>query len=168
MKHLLLLPAMLLVSAISMAQLYVAPNDNGTPTATDDSDSYVYVNNEVLYVTQDINLTENDVDPDYEASIYLRNGSQLMQGGVTSTNAGSGYISVLRENPGSDAWDYTFYASPVGDVFTPTSTPSAGNITFGIMSLHTLEYDPMDMDYSTPLSLTRAFQTGTTAGRTGR
>ena len=169
MKHLLLLPALLLFSLTSVAQLYVSPNDNATPgDPSDDTDSYVYVNNQILYVEQGINLVENNVNADTEASIYLRNGSQLMQGGTTSTNAGSGYISVKRENPGSDAWDYTYYASPVGDNLTPASTPSPGNITFGINSLHTADYGgSATVDYDNPVSLTRGLQTNTTTAREG-
>ncbi|RDK83479.1 T9SS type A sorting domain-containing protein [Marinirhabdus gelatinilytica] len=133
MKHLLLVPAMLLASVISTAQLYVAPNTTGTP-----SDSYVYVNDQVLFVEQDVNLTENNVTAGQEASIYLRNDGQLIQGTSNSSNVGSGYISVYRENPGSDAWDYTFYGSPVGDIFTnPAAAP--GNINFGAESLFAVE-----------------------------
>ena len=117
MKNLLLIPTLLLVSAIPVAQLYVAPNTSGTP-----SDSYIYVNDQVLFVEDDVELVENTVDPSTEASIYLRNDSQLIQGESNGANAGSGYISIYRENPGSDAWDYTFYGSPVGDIFT---TPDA-------------------------------------------
>lgn len=152
---------MLFFSATCISQLYVAPNTAGAGT-----DSYVYVNNEVLFVENDVNLVENTEDPTTKASIYLRNGAQLLQGETNGANAGSGYISVYRENPGSDAWDYTFYGSPVGDIFT---TPAAGpgNINFGIMSIHTPLYDSMDPDYSTPLSLTDAKQTLTTSGYQG-
>ena len=51
MKNLLLFSTLLLTSVGAMAQLTVKPN--GT------ADSYVYVNNEVLYVAQDVNLTPN-------------------------------------------------------------------------------------------------------------
>ena len=160
MKHLLLLPSLLLLTTVAVAQLYVAPNTSGTP-----SDSYIYVNDEILYVEQDVNLVENVVDPDTNASIYLRNDGQLIQGSNVN-NAGSGYLSVLRDNPDSDAWDYTFYASPVGDNF---SAPAAGpgNINFGIMSLHTPTYNPLATDYSAPLSATAADQTQITGAREG-
>lgn len=138
MKHLLLLPAMLLLSAMSIAQLYVAPNDNNTPgDPSDDSDSYVYVNDEVLFVEQDVNLTLNDVDPDYRANIYLRNNGQLIQGETASDNSGSGQLSVYRLNQGSDAWDYTYYGSPVGDIRTNTAAP-AGNLNHGSRSLFSI------------------------------
>jgi len=132
MKHLLLLPAMLFISAISVAQLYVAPTSSGTPT-----DSYVYVNDQILFVEDDINLTLNNVDPEYKASIYLRNGSQLIQGETNGLNDGSGYISVYRENPGSDAWDYTFYGSPVGDIRTNPGA-AAGNLNHGSRSIFSI------------------------------
>ncbi|WP_432410429.1 T9SS type A sorting domain-containing protein [Rasiella sp. SM2506] len=161
MKHLLLLPTTLFFTAISVAQLYVAPNTSATP-----SDSYIYVNDEVLFVENDVNLTVNSNDPTTEASIYLRNGSQLIQGESNGANSGSGYISIYRANPGSDAWDYTFYGSPVGDNITvPLAT--AGNINAGIRSIFTPMYDPLALDYSAPTSLTDALPTGTTAGREG-
>ena len=168
MKHLLLLPAMLLVSAISIAQLYVAPNDNGTSgDPTDDSDSFIYVNDQYIFVEDDVNLSENTVDADKRASIYLRNNAQLIQGGSNGLNSGSGYLSIYRENPDSDRWDTGFFASPVGDVISPSSTPGAGNTNFGILSLHTPIYNPLASDYSAPLSVTDADQTLTTTNREG-
>ncbi len=161
MKHLLLIPAMLFVTAISVAQLYVAPTTTGTPT-----DSYIYVNDEVIFVENDINLTENTVDPETKASIYLRNGSQLIQGESNGANSGSGYISIYRANPGSDAWDYTFYGSPVGDNLT-VPLAAAGNINTGIRSIFTPLYDPMATDYTVPTSLTDALETEITDAKEG-
>jgi hypothetical protein len=155
MRHLLLLSALLLVSATSVAQLYVAPNTTGAGT-----DSYLYVNDQVLFVEDDITLVENTVNPATEASIYLRNGSQLIQGESDGANSGSGYISVYRENPGSDAWDYTFYGSPVGDIFT-TPAAGAGNINFGSKSLF---YKIDNFTESNPANLTanhNGYTTGT-------
>lgn len=135
MKHLLLLPAMLLISAISVAQLYVAPTTAGTP-----SDSYIYVNDEVIFVEDDVNLTLNNVDPNYKASIYLRNGSQLIQGESNGANSGSGYISTYREVLDSDAYDYTFYGSPVGDIRT-NPLAAAGNLNHGSRSIFSIVND---------------------------
>jgi len=108
MKNLLLSLALLLVGSSISAQLYVAPN------TTSSTDSYIYVDDEVLYVEQDINLVENAYDGTTEASIYLRNDAQLMQGGTTSTNTGTGFISIFQESS-ADAYDYTYWCSPISN-----------------------------------------------------
>jgi hypothetical protein len=121
MKNLIFSIAALLFTASSVAQLYVKPN--GTDA------SYIYVKDEVLFVENDINLTANPVGAT-EASIYFRDGAQLIQGdAITSTNTGTGYISILQNNPGSDAWDYTYWSSPVG-VPSGTSNQNFGSLRF--------------------------------------
>ncbi len=124
MKNLLLLSALLLASANTFAQLYVAPN-GGT-------DSYIYVDDEILFVEQDINLDENSVGAT-QASIYLRNQAQLIQGATVSANSGTGYISVYQDS-NSDSYDYNFWCSPVGN----PSLAGSGNVNFGVLRL----YDP--------------------------
>ncbi len=71
MKNLLFSIAALLFTVSSIAQLYVKPNGS--------DESYVYVQDQILYVTGDIDLTENPAGPE-EASIYFRDGGQLIQG----------------------------------------------------------------------------------------
>jgi hypothetical protein len=124
LKNLLFSITTLLFTVSSFSQLYVQPSG---PMESDAS--YMYVKDEVLYVAGDINLTENPAGAT-EASIYFRNGGQLIQGGVGSTNTGSGYISILRDNPGYDAWDYAYWSSPVGDQTLAPTTP--GNNLFGV------------------------------------
>lgn len=119
MKFLLLSLTMLITTANLFAQLYVTPNGASS------TDSYIYVDNEILFVEQDINLVENNNDATTEASIYLRNRAQLIQGTTVSTNIGTGYISVFQDS-NSDAYDYNFWGSPVGN---PTLT---GNRNFGM------------------------------------
>lgn len=142
MKNLLLLSALLLFSFSTTAQLYVTPN--GT------SDSYVYVNDEVLFVEQDLNLVENTNDPDTKASIYLRNDAQLIQGATASANSGDGLLSVYQDSH-SDSYDYNFWGSPVGN---PNLGPN-GNVNFGVFRL----YDPN--------TATQSDQTLTTAALNG-
>ena len=89
MKTLLLSLAMLTTTANLFAQLYITPNGASS------TDSYIYVDNEVLFVEQDINLVENTNDATTEASIYLRNQAQLVQGTTVSANSGTGYISIF-------------------------------------------------------------------------
>lgn len=98
----------LLVSFSSSAQLYVSSNN------------YVFVKNQYVFVTQDIDLQNN-------GNIYLRNEAQVLQGtsGV-STNKGEGVLSVLQEGT-SDNYDYNYWCSPVGNASTAN-----GNENFGI------------------------------------
>ena len=92
MKNLLLFSTLLITTAGAFAQLSVKPN--GT------TDSYVYVKDQVLYVANEINLTRNTNGPSTtEASIYLRDNGQLIQGGTTSTNSGNGQLSVQQNTP---------------------------------------------------------------------
>ena len=84
----------------------------------------MYVKNQVLYVGQNINLSNN-------SNLYLRNNSQLIQGTSTvSTNSGVGTLSLYQEGT-SDNYDYNYWCSPVG-----TSSASSGNDNFGITMLN--------------------------------
>jgi hypothetical protein len=123
MKILLLSLAMLTTSANLFAQLYVTPNGASS------TDSYIYVDDEVLFVEQDVNLVANTNDPTTEASIYLRNEAQLVQGTTASANSGTGFISVIQ-NSNSDAYDYNFWASPVGNM------SGIGNRNFGMARIN--------------------------------
>ncbi|RZJ64281.1 MAG: T9SS type A sorting domain-containing protein [Flavobacterium sp.] len=102
----------LLFSAGLYAQMFVSPN------------SYVYVNDQMVYVRQNVNL-QND------GNIYLRNGSQLLQGvnGV-STNQGQGKLSVFQEGT-TDNFEYNYWCSPVGN-----ASAASGNENFGITMLN--------------------------------
>ncbi|MGY8886234.1 MAG: T9SS type A sorting domain-containing protein [Flavobacteriales bacterium] len=125
MKTLLLPITALLFSVSTFAQLYVKPTDGGAA-------SYIYVNDEVLFVNDNITLTKNDdVSSTEKASIYLREGSQLIQGDDTASNDGTGYISIYQNTPDSDAWDYTFWSSPVGD----QGISGSGNKNFGALRI---------------------------------
>lgn len=130
MKNLLLSSALLLTSAAAFAQLFVRPTPGGTPT-----DSYVYVKNEVLFVTNDINLQKNSTG-DTEASIYLREGGQLLQGGTASTNVGTGFLSAQQTAPVSNAFAYNYWCSPVGNPEANAGSTSPGNRNFGLGSIY--------------------------------
>lgn len=130
MKNLLLSSVLLLTSAAAFAQLTVKPAGTG-PSAID---SYVYVKNQVIYVEGDVTLLKNAVG-DTEASIYLREGGQLLQGGIASTNAGDGFLSVQQVSPVNNAWAYNYWCSPVG--FPGSGTGAApGNTNFGVNSIY--------------------------------
>ena len=131
MKNLLLYSTIFLTGVSAFAQLTVKP-----PTTS--SDAFVYVKNQIIYVENDINLTKNNAGPQ-EASIYLREGSQLIQGGKTSTNSGNGYLSVQQNSPFTNAYAYYYWASPVGnpvavDDIGGEALP-AGNTNFGLWSI---------------------------------
>ena len=152
MKNLLLFSTILLTATGAFAQLTVKPTTAGT-------DSYVYVNNEVLYVASDINLTRNAALNDQEASIYLRNNGQLIQGGTTSNNSGDGQLSVQQNTPETNAWAYYYWCSPIGNTRSPSNTATPpGNRSFGVSHL----YEALPTT-----SVTAAQQAATTGGRDG-
>ena len=134
MKTLLSLLASVLLSASTFAQLSVKP-------AANNDASYIYVKDEVLFVQGNIDLDENSASTTEKASIYLREGGQLLQGDDSSVNSGYGYISIYQNTPDSDAWDYTFWSAPVGD----QSLSQTGNTNFGA----TRFFDVIDLTNST-------------------
>ncbi len=132
MKHLLLSASLLLIGGNLVAQLHVSPN-----TATN-TDSFIYANDVVIYVEDDIDLVANNVNPETRASIYLRGDSQLIQGTTgTSTNSGNGSLSVWQRGF-ANAFDYNYWASPVGN---PNFGPTTGNSRFGIPRIFDVQGD---------------------------
>ena len=111
MKNLSII-TLLLTSFYGYCQLFVSPN------------TYMYVNDQVVYVTQDIDLQGT-------SNLYLRNESQLLQGTAgVSTNKGAGQLSVFQEGT-SDNFDYNYWCSPIGN-----ATAALGNEPFGITMLN--------------------------------
>ena len=87
------------------------------------SGSYIYVNDQYVTVTQEVNLASN-------ANIYLRNESQLLQKSVASSaNTGLGSLSAFQEGT-SNNFGYNYWCSPVGE-----PSASVGNSNFGITLL---------------------------------
>ncbi|MGV6829913.1 MAG: T9SS type A sorting domain-containing protein [Flavobacteriales bacterium] len=116
-------------TVLATAQLYVAPN------ATNNTDSYVYVSDEVLFVEQDVNLQLNNNNATTTGSIYLRNGAQLIQGATASNNSGDGLLSVYQDAPESDKWTYNYWCSPVGN----ETLSGSGNVNFGMYRLYDIQ-----------------------------
>ena len=88
------------------AQMYISPSSQ--------DDAYVYLSDRFLYVEGAIQLMKNKPGPT-EASIYLRKGSQLLQGDKsTNRNSGNGWLSVFQEGT-SNAFDYNYWTLPVLD-----------------------------------------------------
>jgi len=95
----------------SQAQLFVS------------SGSFLYVNDQYITVTQDVNLAS-------AGHIYLRNESQLLQKTTLgSNNIGLGTLSAFQEGT-SNNFGYNYWCSPVGE-----PTASVGNSNFGISLL---------------------------------
>jgi len=144
MRNLLFFSAFLLMSSIAYSQLYVTPNTSTT------TDSYIYVTDGVLFVEEEINLVANTYDATTEASIYLRDQAQLVQGTTASDNIGTGFISVIQNTPDDDSWDYSFWGSPIGNYIT-----GSGNENFGILRIN----DSLNLTNST-VTLTTASHIG--------
>ncbi|WP_373056050.1 T9SS type A sorting domain-containing protein [Zunongwangia sp. H14] len=107
------------------AQLSVSPSTF--------QDSYVYVNERLLYVQDGIHLVKNR-NPSTEAGIYLRNEAQLLQGEKQENfNNGNGSVSLFQEGT-SNAFDYNYWALPV-------SNPGNRNI-------HDYILEPLDLTRS--------------------
>ena len=71
------------------AQLYISPSEK--------SDSYIYAKDRLIFVQNGIDLTKNN-KKETEASLYLRKGSQLLQGDkIANLNTGNGDILGVSE-----------------------------------------------------------------------
>jgi hypothetical protein len=86
--------------------------------------SYIYNDDNVVFVKEDINLEIN-------SNFYLRNKAQLVQGRTgVSANSGEGKLSVFQEGT-SNRYVYNYWCSPVG-----VATGLAGNTNFGILLMN--------------------------------
>jgi hypothetical protein len=112
MKRIILSTLGLLSSFTAFSQMYVSPN------------SYVFVNNQFVYVKQDVNLQNN-------GNFFLRNNSQLLQGTTgAGANTGAGKLSVFQEGTVNN-FQYNYWCSPVGN-----ASAVVGNEPFGITMLN--------------------------------
>ncbi|WP_298344147.1 T9SS type A sorting domain-containing protein [uncultured Algibacter sp.] len=109
-KKLLLL--LILISNLSFSQLSVR------------NSAYIFVNDEVVFVEDDINLNETN------STIYLRNEAQVIQGAGTTGNSGVGELSVYQEANGGEH-EYNYWCSPIG-----SKTSNSLNNPFGISFLN--------------------------------
>lgn len=113
LKGSLLLAAGFLFHNQASAQLYVSPN------------SYVFANNEVVFVKQDVELNAAT------SNFYLRNDAQLLQGtAAAGANKGLGNLSVFQEGTVNN-YQYNYWCSPVGNTLSATAV----NNPFGITQL---------------------------------
>lgn len=102
----------LLATSISFSQLSVR------------NSAYIFVNDEVVFVEDDINLNEA------ASTIYLRNEAQIIQGTGTTGNSGIGELSVYQEANGGEH-EYNYWCSPIG-----SKTSNSINNPFGISFLN--------------------------------
>lgn len=138
MQKLYILILSIFVTSFSFAQVTVKPSSLN-------DDNYIYVSKSLLYIEGPINLIKNTGSPVTEASIYLREEAQLIQGSNgTSQNKGNGLLSVFQEGT-SNAYDYNYWSSPVGN-------ESTGNGLFGITMLSS----PQTKTRSIPAEITTA------------
>ena len=109
MKKNLLTSLIIALTGIANAQLFVKDG------------SYVFMTNQYMTVTQDVNLNNT-------GNFYLRNTSQLLQkGSGASVNTGTGKLSVFQEGTVNN-FQYNYWCSPVG-------SGAAGN-PFGVALLN--------------------------------
>ena len=128
-RKVLSLIAFLSLATIASAQIYVSPT------------SYVFVNDQYVYVKKDVNIQAN-------GNFYLRNNSQLLQGGSSAgANKGAGDLSVFQEGTVNN-FQYNYWCSPVG-----APQAGAGNNPFGITRL----YRPTNVTASTAAIITGAY-----------
>ena len=106
-----------LTSLVSAQDLFVSPS------------SYVYVQDEVIFVNDDIRLDAAD------SNIYLRDGSQLVQN-VDIKNSDVGELSVYQEQAANgvstSVFEYNYWSSPVG----VADNTSNQNRNFDLTNIH--------------------------------
>ncbi|NQY29514.1 MAG: T9SS type A sorting domain-containing protein [Flavobacteriaceae bacterium] len=106
--------ALLGLPTLMLAQdLYVSPS------------SYMYVQDEIVFVTDDIRLEAAD------SNIYLRDGAQLIQDSDTK-NSDAGELSVYQ-NQVNDIYSYSYWCSPTG---VSADGTTAENVDFNVTNFH--------------------------------
>ena len=122
----------LLVPFFAQAQLYVQKNTSAGST----DNVYIYNKGDILYVKKDINLKDGNTQ-DISGNIYLRDGGQLLQEDDTSTNSGTGVVSIYQEGH-VNQWDYHFWSLPVNDA-TGALSNFSGNTGNNVSNLNGTE-----------------------------
>jgi hypothetical protein len=116
--------AILGFSSLALSQdLYVSPT------------SYMYVQDEIVFVNDDIRLEAAD------SNIYLRDGAQLIQN-TNIKNSDLGELSVYQQQTGG-IYEYSYWGSPVGVSTTdnpqlafPNPTVTRNDEKFDVTNLH--------------------------------
>lgn len=101
----------LFIGGSAFSQLSIKPSAN--------QDHFLYVEGSLLFVHKEVNLIKNREGQYVKANLFFRSEAQLLQGGSeASKNTGDGSISIFQEGT-SNAFDYNYWASPVGTATTP-------------------------------------------------
>ncbi len=116
------------------AQMYVSPN------------SYVFANNQVVFVKQQLELNAASSNFYLRADAQLVQGSELQRTDSQSKNKGLGSLSVFQEGTRNN-YQFDYWCSPVGG-----SNAIAGNSAFGITQLKDI-VDVTNSANSTPLAM---------------
>ncbi len=119
----------------AFSQLYVIPKGN--------VDSYLYAEGGMIFVQKGIHLQKNP-SPTIEASIFLRNESQLLQGEESAYNSGNGMLSVFQEGNATQ-FTYNYWSSPVQNVLAGSQF---GNIF----------YEPLTRTHSRKAEITSGYE----------
>ncbi|WGK64585.1 T9SS type A sorting domain-containing protein [Croceiramulus getboli] len=122
MRNLYLVVATFLFASSASAQLYVQDPD-ATPGVVDSL--YIYVKDQVLFVEQDIELSNGQED-EVDGNIYLRDKAQLVQGTSNGVNDGTGVVSVYQRGT-THEYNYNFWCPPISQA----SASASGNSVFG-------------------------------------
>lgn len=119
-------------------------SQNGRSQLFVGQNSYVYVNDRFVTVTQDINIQNNGVAFNPNGNIFLRNQAQLLQKKTgSSSNSGTGKLSVFQEGSATP-YTYNYWCSPVGNTLL-----ASGNESFGITMLN----QPISETVSNPATM---------------
>jgi len=140
-KITLSLIALLGIPTLMLAQdLYVSPS------------SYMFVQDEVVFVNDDIQLEATD------SNIYLREGAQLVQN-TDSKNSDIGELSVYQEQT-TGVYEYNYWCSPVG----VADASMTSNMNFDITNLHKPTSPALSSDVTTATyGTTGSYQSTATA-----
>ena len=106
--------SLIILPFLSFSQLYIKPNGN--------KESFMYVQGTMVYVEKHIDLKKNP-SGSLEASIYLRNEAQLLQGREDITNTGDGMLSVFQEGKAT-AYTYNYWGLPVRNPNVNSRSPA--------------------------------------------
>ncbi len=129
---------LLLSCSLSFAQLSVQNN------------AYIFVKNQYLYVTDDVNINDTD------SKIYLRDEAQLLQGDGLTGNSGVGQLSVYQTGT-ANQWSYNYWCSPVGNNSAAFGNePARVNLIDAATGIPTAN-DPLGLTSSTDALFTSSY-----------
>ena len=116
------------------AQLYVGSN------------AYIYVKDQYVTVTSDVNLKDNS------SFLYLRQDGQLLQKTTGfSSNSGNGNLSVYQEGTVNN-YQYNYWCSPVGGFAPVAGYGTNGGFSIKQIGVPNVTNNPISFNLGTPIS----------------